>query len=100
MKNSSKIGKISSKCEVVNISPFGIWLLFGSKEYFLDHKRYPWFRGAKVEQVLNVKAVGKEHIRWPNLDIDLHLDSLENPDRYPLIFKGSRELNKKQRNVA
>jgi hypothetical protein len=25
------------------------------------------------------------HLHWPALDVDLCLDCLENPDRYPLI---------------
>lgn len=100
MKNSLKAGKISSGCEIANISPFGVWLLFGAKEYFLDHKKYPWFRGASVNQVLNVQALSKNHIHWPDLDIDIHLDSLEHPDRYPLIFKSPKEQSKKQKKVA
>jgi len=27
------------------------------------------------------------HLRWPQLDVDLTLDSIENPDRYPLVSR-------------
>jgi len=87
VKNLSKAGKISSECEIANISPFGVWLLFGSKEYFLDHKKYPWFKKASVDDVLNVQSPKEGHLRWPTLDIDLHVDSLEHPERYPLISR-------------
>jgi len=56
MVNSEKHGKISSKCEIANISPFGVWVLIQNKEYFLNHKQYPWFKGASVEDVLDVES--------------------------------------------
>jgi hypothetical protein len=87
MKNSGKLGKISSVCEVANISPFGVWILLGRSEYFLDHKRYPWFKNAAVSDVLDVECPRSGHLRWPKLDIDLHLDAIEHPERYPLVAK-------------
>lgn len=87
MKNSGKLGKISSGCEVANISPFGIWILADGTEYFLDHKNYPWFKGAIVEHVLDLHFTKPGHLRWPKLDIDIHIDSLINPTKYPLTAK-------------
>ena len=87
MKNSARHGKISSGCEIANISPFGVWVLVDGSEYFLNHKIYPWFRGAPVEEVLNVESPRKGHLRWPDLDIDLHVDALMHPERYPLTAK-------------
>jgi hypothetical protein len=87
MENSGKRGKISSGCEVANISPFGVWVLVEDHEYFLNHKQYPWFKGASVEEVLDIESPRTGHLRWPSLDIDLHIDSLKNPERYPLTAK-------------
>ena len=95
MKNSLKARKNSLKCEIPNIGPLGLWLLHGDREYFLSHTKYPWFKKAKVEDVLNVKVPRPRHFYWPALDVDLHLESLENPDHYPLIAKNvdSRKIN-------
>ena len=30
---------------------------------------------------------GKNAIEWPKLDVDLEIDSLKHPERYPLIMK-------------
>ena len=81
MENSGKHGKISSATEIANISPFGVWVLVENREYFLDHKKYPWFKVAFVEDVLNVESPRLGHLRWPSLDVDLHVDSLEHPER-------------------
>ena len=85
MRNSERLGKISSGCEIANISPFGLWVLANGKEYFLDHKRFPWFKAATVEHVLDIESPRPGHLRWPSLDVDLHVDSLEHPERYPLV---------------
>ena len=71
MKNSAKPGKISLECEIANISPFGVWVLAGGREYFLDHKRFPWFKGATVADVLAIESPRKGHLRWPSLDLEL-----------------------------
>ena len=54
MKSSGKLGKIFLGCEVANISPFGVWVLVSGHEYFLDHKKFPWFKGAAAEGFLNI----------------------------------------------
>ena len=84
MESFGKHGKISSGCEIANISRFGVWVLVEDREYFLNHKQYPWFKGASVEEVLDVESPRTGHLRWPLLDIDLHIDSLQHPERYPL----------------
>lgn len=33
------------------------------------------------------KVVREDHLHWPALDVDLCIESLEQPDRYPLIYK-------------
>lgn len=86
-------GKSISKVEVLNISPHGIWIYVKGKEYFLPHKEYPWFKDATIKDIYIVQLLHNSHLHWPKLDVDLEVDSLENPERYPLIFrkeKGSK----------
>lgn len=87
MKSSGKLGKIFLGCEVANISPFGVWVLVDGHEYFLDHKKFPWFKGAAVEDVLNVESPRVGHLRWSALDVDLHVESINSPDQFPLIAR-------------
>ncbi|MBI4862350.1 MAG: DUF2442 domain-containing protein [Candidatus Riflebacteria bacterium] len=54
-------------------------------EYFLPHEEYPWFRAARLEQILDVELIHEDHLHWPALDVDLTVDCLERPDRYPLV---------------
>lgn len=39
---------------VTMINAHGILLFVGGKEYYLSYDRYPWFRNAKVSDVLDV----------------------------------------------
>ena len=72
---------------VENIAPFGIWLLAKEKEYFLSYKDYPWFKNQTIKSIQNVKLLHGFHLYWPDLDIDLEIDNLENPGKYPLKAK-------------
>ena len=82
-----KLGKNTSVIEVQNISNVGIWLFVGGKEYFLPYKEYPWFKKATVEQIYDVELLRGKHIAWPSLDVELELESLENPEKYPLVYR-------------
>ena len=83
---SSKLGKNTSAVEVTNISAHGFRLFVGEKEYFLAYEKFPWFKDAKVGDILDVELLHEFHLHWPKLDVDLEVASLEDPDRYPLAY--------------
>lgn len=87
-------GTDTSKPEVSDISPFGLWILYRGTEYFLDHDRFPWFLNAPLRKVFAVTAEGTNHLRWPELDVDLSLDSIQSPDVYPMVYEPSPTYNK------
>jgi hypothetical protein len=82
---SSQLGENTSAIEVTNISARGIWLLVGENEHFLPYETFPWFRDAKVSDILDVTLLHSYHLYWSKLDIDLELAALENPDQFPLV---------------
>ncbi|MFA5927724.1 MAG: DUF2442 domain-containing protein [Candidatus Margulisiibacteriota bacterium] len=86
---SLKPGK-SISVSVENITPFGIWLLAKNREYFLNYKDYPYFMDQTLHSIQNVQLLHGFHLFWPDLDIDLEIDNLENPEKYPLRSKAPR----------
>lgn len=80
-------GKNISTVEIANISPLGVWIYLKDHEYFLDYDEFPWFSDSKIKEVMNVKLLSDSHLYWPDLDIDLHLDSIKNPRAFPLVYK-------------
>ncbi|WP_459937536.1 DUF2442 domain-containing protein [Desulfonatronum parangueonense] len=74
---------------MTDISPFGLWILYGGREYFLDYEAFPWFLEAPVQKIFRVIEEGRDHLRWPELDIDLSLDSIKEPGIFPLIYEPS-----------
>lgn len=80
-------GENTSKAEVTHISSHGIWLLTSGTEHFLSYQDFPWFKEAPIGKVLNIELASAGHLYWPELDIDISIDSIENPDKYPLKFK-------------
>lgn len=86
MKSKTR-GKNTSEVEVLNISSRGIWLYVRGREYSLPFEEYPWFQEAKIADIERIELHHGHLLRWPALDIDLDLDSLENPENYPLTYK-------------
>ena len=80
-------GTTSSEIEVTNISNHGVWLLSGSKELFMPFEDFPWFKNEPFGKILNVEEPTPGHFYWPDLDIDVGIDTIENPERYPLKAK-------------
>jgi hypothetical protein len=77
-------GTGTSTAEVTNISKHGFWLLLDGRELFLSFDEFPWFRQATVDAILRLDRPVPGHLRWPDLDVDLAVDSIEHPERYPL----------------
>ncbi len=69
---------------VENITPFGIWLYVKEKEYFLSYEDYPYFKEQTIKSIQKIQLLHGYHLYWPDLDVDLELDNLENPGKYPL----------------
>ena len=82
---SEELGARTSQVEVANISKQGFWLLLGDRELFLSFKDFPWFENAAVAKILRVEWPHADHLYWPELDIDLSVESIEHPDRFPLV---------------
>ncbi len=82
-----KTGKNTSQAEVSNISPNGIWLLLEGEELFLPFETFPWFQKATISAVMDVELPHDDHLYWPQLDIDLSVASIRNPEKFPLVSK-------------
>lgn len=78
-------GKSISTAEISNVSPDGFWLLVDDRELFVPFRDFPWFRDATIRQISSVERPSPQHLRWPDLDIDLTLESIEHPKRFPLV---------------
>ena len=77
---------------VENITSFGIWLFVKEKEYFLSYKDFPYFKDQTLKSIQDVQLLHGYHLYWPVLDVDLEIDNLENPEKYPLKSKIKKHL--------
>lgn len=84
---SAVVGNNTSGPEVTNISRHGLWLLLDNEELFLAFEQFPWFREAPIGKVLHVEQPSAQHLYWPDLDIDLAVESIRNPERFPLVSR-------------
>jgi len=87
LKRLKKVGNsTSTSIEVQNISQHGIWILVGAEEFFMPFVEFSWFLKATIEQIYHVKLFHGHHLHWPVLDIDVDIDALRNPQKYPLRY--------------
>jgi len=75
--------------EVTNISTHGIWLLAHDKEHFLSYDDFPWFKNQAVKSIVNVEEQSPGHFYWPEIDVDVSEEIIENPKHYPLKAKST-----------
>ena len=87
MQIVSNDNSVNTSASVLTINAQGIMLSVQGCDYFLSYNRVPWMQNAPIRSVLNVQMSGSEAIEWPDLDVDLEIDSLRHPERYPLVIK-------------
>ena len=96
---SAALGKRTSAAEVTNISSHGFWLLLADEELFVPFKEFPWFKDASVSEILKVEWPQPQHLYWPDLDVDVAVESIRHPDKFPLISKELRPAKRSGKQV-
>ena len=81
---------------VTNVSRHGFRICIGEREVHASFGDFPWFEGASIREISTVKLVSPRHLYWPELDIDLAADSLEHPERYPLVSRSHRAAGRRR----
>ncbi len=85
--SSNALGTPTSNVEITNVSALGLHLLAGTEELFLSYEDFPWFREASIRAISHVTEPAPGHFHWPELDIDLCLETIRHPERFPLLAK-------------
>lgn len=83
------LGTDISAPEITHVSRHGLWLLLAEEEMFLPFEQFPWFRQATIEQISRVEAPSPNHLYWPDLDIDLSVESIRHPEAFPLLSRAA-----------
>jgi hypothetical protein len=78
-------GPSTSPVEVTNVSPHGFWIFIGERELFVAFRDFPWFKEASIGAITQVQRPSPHHLYWPELDVDLAVESIEHPEKYPLV---------------
>jgi hypothetical protein len=76
-----------SEAEVTNVSKHGFWLLLGDEALAVPFSEFPWFKSATIEQLADVQRPAPGHFFWPQLDVDLAVESIRDPSAFPMVCK-------------
>ncbi|MBD2718258.1 DUF2442 domain-containing protein [Synechococcus sp. FACHB-909] len=82
-------GTTTLEAEVTNVSSHCIWMLIDDEELALPYSEFPWFKLATIQQVINVLRPSPDHLYWPDLDVDLSVESIRHPEMFPLRAKST-----------
>jgi hypothetical protein len=61
-----------------------VWIFVHGEELFMPYDEFPWFKEASVAAILRVEEPVPGHFYWPDLDVDLGIETLRHPERFPL----------------
>ena len=75
--------------EVTNVSTHCFWLLLAGEELAVPFSDFPWFKKATIEQLCDVQRSTEDHLYWPQLDVDLSVESIRKPEVFPLISRSA-----------
>ena len=87
METTVNANSSNTSANVLMTNDKGLMLSVLGQDYFISFNRLPWMKDAAIRDVLDVQMCGDDAIEWPKLDIDLEIDSLKHPERYPLVMK-------------
>lgn len=80
-------GSATLEVEVTHVSPHGFWLMLGNEELAVPFAEFPWFKQATHEQLSDVQRPTANHLHWPQLDIDLSVESIRHPEAFPRVSR-------------
>lgn len=84
---SAQRGQSTSAAEVTNVSAHGFWILLADEELFVPFTEFPWFQDASIRAITHMQWLSPNHLYWPDLDVDLAVDSIRHPDQFPLVAR-------------
>jgi hypothetical protein len=71
-------------------------LIVGDRELFVTFRDFPWFKDASIAALTNVELPSPHHLYWPDLDVDLAVESIEHPEKFPLVSRvGTSQRSKR-----
>ena len=84
---SAKRGMGTSGVELSNVSQHGLWLVVDGRERYVSFADFPWFREATIGQMSVIERPVDTYLHWPELDVDLTLESIDRPEDFPLVSR-------------
>lgn len=82
-----KPGVATSGPEITEVTSAGFRLVLAGRKRFLSFQDFPWFERAPDWKIRLVEQVGDDHLHWPELDVDLSVESIDHPKRFPLLWR-------------
>lgn len=90
---------LENKNYFINATAEGINIMVNGKQYFLKYTDFPWFEYCNAFELRSMTA-DRWGVYWNDLDIDLSIESIENPHEYPHAIPVENWLRIRNRKAA
>nr|WP_305890989.1 DUF2442 domain-containing protein [Methylomonas sp. WSC-7] len=50
----------------------------------MSYDNFPWLKNQSFQAICNVEEPSPNHFYWPDMDIDLTVEMIKHPERFPL----------------
>src|SRR6266513_159304 len=90
MRSAKRGKRFSGTVEIAAVTADGVRIVIDGRERQMPFEGFPWFEHATIAQIMNVEYVSADHLWWPDLDVELHVESIDHPERFPLIWRPDR----------
>jgi hypothetical protein len=80
-------GSSTSRAEVKSVTRDGFSLALEGEELFVRFADFPWFKDVPAGKLGHVEFPHPGHLYWPELDIDITIESIRTPEKFPLVSK-------------
>jgi hypothetical protein len=77
------------EAEVTYVSGHCVWMLIDDEELALPYSEFPWFKAVTIPQILQVLRPTSDQLYWPDLDVDLSVESIRHLEKFPLRAKST-----------
>lgn len=92
--NSRRRGIYGTRIGVAEDREDGFWIVLPDQCAFIDYEQFPWFREMTRAQRETGVMWSEDWLRWDEFDLDIGVDSIHHPEKYPLRFPPFIEIRR------
>lgn len=98
-QNATKNGMTMKENKFLSADATGFNIMANGVEYRLNFTDCPWFEYCTIAEMADFRA-DQWGVYWDAAEVDLSIESLQHPEKFPVKYSVDRWLEKRRRKAA